>query len=1389
MGTDGTRAPLTIALLIDTDRARPKQVLAALSPQLRNGDTVVVLGPRSSAAHPGSWWEVRARRPERAGGVRQPHDCILVLREEVELADGCLDALVAARREHHLSAVAPRAASHDGGHPSTPAGSAPDEDALRRVAEPSLADSCLLVDHATVAAAGGLEALRAPAGIAHLLALCEQGTGAIAAVDAARARRRRTSPTRPDPLVSACLIVRDEAHQLAECLASITAVADEIVVYDTGSEDDTAALAATLGATVVAGYWDDDFARARNDALAHCHGQWILWIDADERLIDTDAAALRTLLSSLAQTIDGLLVPIDNLRGTEAGTVLTHSAVRLFRRAACHWEGRLHEQIVRHDGALVRLAPGGAARLLHRGYLDSVMHERNKTGRNMRSALSELAGGSTLDLPTRLVTLGRSHMLAGRQEEGVVFCRWALERSPGAATRRLALRALGDGYIVLGRYADALAVAAELREPGGSTELATVIAGRAYLGLGDNEAAAAAFASLRPGRDVDGFEYGPELVADKRARALVALGRHGEAADVLLETLRRRGGLDTHLGLLIEALDAAGRGFTEIVDALEGDRLRAFLPPLLQIEPDVSDRVLESWIARLPANLALLATAAEIAPRLEIARQLAWSARLRQAGFAGSCPLVATATAAATPLATRALAGAVAGTAFGDLRGDLAFVAASAALAADERDALHIQLAALSPAHAERLRALPPPPRPPAVPPLARDARSVVVVARQAEELRSVSLAAHARRAGHAVTLLSPATARPAADALAGLDVITRAWREGAAWESDALGALARLYALEPIDAVVLGAGTEPIAERVRALAPYATVLCEADLRATAGGALATRVLAPLAGSPQRIGVLAVADLRGVATAAAEHAAAALVALRSVAPDLPIALCGDDPDGAARAVVNDCLALGTCADPRPWLSSCAAVVLLAGTEHNNGEWLALAAASGTPAFVLGTHEDPAAFAARVHAGEADTLSQHPRAVVSDDPLPGLPARPRRTRPTAAAGARPLVRLTSDVGGLGSLSQVNRELAARLADPARGFAFELGTRQDALAPEVAAELAHVRFAPRSAETPALEIRHQWPPDFAPSTAGCLVCIQPFEFGGLPAEWVGPLRDVVDELWVPSTWVRECAIASGVPTEKVHVVPNGVDVDRYRPTGARYPLRNEKRTRLLFVGGCIPRKGFDALLEVYLSTFTAADDVCLVVKPFGGTDVYAASSLEADLRRAAASDGPAIEIVDDQLGLEEMASLYRACDVLVHPYRGEGFALPVAEAMACGLPVVVTAGGACDDFCDDEVAWMLPARRVPIATGAFTPSPPGVWWLEPDRSALGAALREIVAGTTRCAERGARGAARIATAWTWDHAAARAAGRINALLGIDTTMTASALPGATPTGANR
>ena len=170
-------------------------------------------------------------------------------------------------------------------------------------------------------------------------------------------------------------------------------------------------------------------------------------------------------------------------------------------------------------------------------------------------------------------------------------------------------------------------------------------------------------------------------------------------------------------------------------------------------------------------------------------------------------------------------------------------------------------------------------------------------------------------------------------------------------------------------------------------------------------------------------------------------------------------------------------------------------------------------------------------------------------------------------------------------------------------------------------------------------------------------------------------------------MPSQFVRRMYLDAGLGEDRVHVVPNGVDLERFAPEGETYPLDGTPAVRFLFVGGAIARKGVDMLLAAWQEAFADRDDVQLVIKDFGSDGVYRGADRSAI--HAAAEAGSVVHL-DADLADAEMAALYRACDVLVHPYRGEGFAMPVLEAMASGLPVIHTGGGPTDEFCPPQAA---------------------------------------------------------------------------------------------------
>jgi glycosyltransferase involved in cell wall biosynthesis len=230
----------------------------------------------------------------------------------------------------------------------------------------------------------------------------ERGAGrrsAAAIAVSALAQRARQIAAQAQPAtgltLSLCMIVRDEEEMLPRCLAAAAPAVDEIVIVDTGSQDRTIEIARSFGARVIEREWTGSFSDARNVSFDAATSDWIIYLDADEVLVEEDVERLRSLTRRTWR--EAFYFVETNFTGDLGdGTALTHNALRMFRnRPEYRFEGRLHEQIAhRLPSYSPERIEQTSIRIEHYGYLGSVRDAKEKSKRNIELLRAQQAEGA-----------------------------------------------------------------------------------------------------------------------------------------------------------------------------------------------------------------------------------------------------------------------------------------------------------------------------------------------------------------------------------------------------------------------------------------------------------------------------------------------------------------------------------------------------------------------------------------------------------------------------------------------------------------------------------------------------------------------------------------------------------------------------------------------------------------------------------------------------------------------------------------------------------------------------------------------------------------------------------------------------------------------------------
>ncbi len=194
---------------------------------------------------------------------------------------------------------------------------------------------------------------------------------------------------------------------------------------------------------------------------------------------------------------------------------------------------------------------------------------------------------------------------------------------------------------------------------------------------------------------------------------------------------------------------------------------------------------------------------------------------------------------------------------------------------------------------------------------------------------------------------------------------------------------------------------------------------------------------------------------------------------------------------------------------------------------------------------------------------------------------------------------------------------------------------------------------------------------------------------WEESEFPREWVNNFNSSLQGISVMSNQVKKILIDNGV---RIPIIVCGLGVDHLENSEIQdnYFIK-AKKFKFLHVSSCFPRKGIDVLLKAYGNAFNSNDDVSLIIKTFNNIHNNVESILEEE--RLKNSNYPDVVIIKEDLSNDKLKALYRASNALVAPSRGEGFGLPISEAMKLGLPVITTGWGGHMDFCNPSNCWLI------------------------------------------------------------------------------------------------
>ena len=222
--------------------------------------------------------------------------------------------------------------------------------------------------------------------------------------------------------ISVCVIARNEDNHIEECLKRLKPLKFEIILVDTGSIDRTMEIAAKYTDKIYEFDWCSDFSAARNFSVEKASNDWILIIDCDEYMENVNLMEIFRLCKDNPEKV-GLILRNNPYTIQGVKSIMDERIGRFFNRKYCHYEGSIHERVMKHDGSTPEYFEVPLT-IYHEGYV-SESDKRTKAARNLEMLLKELKTKGAD--PYRYYQLGRNYVSMSDQEKAIYYYEQGLD--------------------------------------------------------------------------------------------------------------------------------------------------------------------------------------------------------------------------------------------------------------------------------------------------------------------------------------------------------------------------------------------------------------------------------------------------------------------------------------------------------------------------------------------------------------------------------------------------------------------------------------------------------------------------------------------------------------------------------------------------------------------------------------------------------------------------------------------------------------------------------------------------------------------------------------------------------------------------------------------------